>query len=187
MQPRKTDQAHAALQTHRAGLDMRQRRVLILADGQRSLDELTGILGADTPQQVTDLIRGGYLTLDREATLHEVLARQPAPPPITTPVAVAPAPPLRAAPAHRRSMVAARLYLLGMLELQRHPEAQRLHRQLQRAIEDQPALDTMLEAMHALPALTSAGYAQRVLGRLREVLPEDFLGALDGIALPTEA
>ncbi len=67
MRPRKTDQAHAALQTHRAGLDMRQRRVLILADGQRSLEALTAMLGADTPLHVAALIRAGYLGLAEEA------------------------------------------------------------------------------------------------------------------------
>jgi hypothetical protein len=36
MQPRKTDLARTALQAHRAPLDMRQRRLLILCDGQRT-------------------------------------------------------------------------------------------------------------------------------------------------------
>lgn len=173
MRPRKTDQAHAALQTHRAGLDMRQRRVLILADGQRSLEALTAMLGADTPLHVAALIRAGYLGLAEEADLQPRPAHAPAAPTMPAPIA-APAP-----AAHRRSMVAARLYLLGMLELQRHPDALRLHAQLQRAADDDLAVQTMREALQLLPALTSTGYVQRIADRLREVLPEDHLHALE--------
>ncbi len=173
MRPRKTDQAHAALQTHRAGLDMRQRRVLILADGQRSLEALTAMLGADTPLHVAALIRTGYLGLAEEADPQPRPAHAPAAATTPAPIA-APAP-----AAHRRSMVAARLYLLGMLELQRHPDALRLHAQLQRAADDGLAVQTMREALQLLPALTSTGYVQRIADRLREVLPEDHLHALE--------
>lgn len=173
MRPRKTDQAHAALQTHRAGLDMRQRRVLILADGQRSLEALTAMLGADTPLHVAALIRAGYLGLAEEADPQPRPAHAPAAPTTPAPIAT-PAP-----AAHRRSMVAARLYLLGMLELQRHPDALRLHAQLQRAADDHLAVQTMREALQLLPALTSTGYVQRIADRLREVLPEDHLHALE--------
>ncbi|MBP3974327.1 hypothetical protein [Pseudoxanthomonas spadix] len=179
MQPRKTALAHAALQTHRAGLDMRQRRVLIMADGQRSLGELSQLLGPETAQQVAALIRDGYLTADAEPTLHEALAT-----PQAAPAAPPPAP---AAPAsHRRSLVAARLYLLGMLELQRDPAAQRLHQQLQRTTDEYPAVEVMLEALTLLPQLTSPGYAQRVQTRLSEVLPEEHLPALARIGLALE-
>jgi hypothetical protein len=178
MQPRKTALAHTALQTHRAGLDMRQRRVLIMADGQRSLDELTRLLGPETAQHVATLIREGYLTLDAERTLHEVLVA-----PQAAPVA-APAP---TPTSHRRSFVAARLYLLGMLELQRDPDAQRLHQQLHRSTEEHAAVEVMLEALTLLPQLTSPGYAQRVRTRLGEVLPEEHLPALARIGQPLEA
>ncbi len=49
MQPQKTDLARTALQAHRAPLDMRQRRLLILCDGQRDLSALTTMIGADAP------------------------------------------------------------------------------------------------------------------------------------------
>ncbi|WDS35583.1 hypothetical protein [Pseudoxanthomonas sp.] len=183
MQPRKTALAHTALQRHRAGLDMRQRRVLIMADGQRSLGELTQLLGPETAQHVATLIDEGYLTLDAEPTLHDVLAapvQAPAAPPPVTPAPVPPA-------AHRRSLVAARLYLLGMLELQRDPAAQQLHQQLHRTTDEHAVVDVMLEALMLLPQLTSPGYAQRVQARLGEVLPEAHLPALARIGQPLEA
>lgn len=180
MRPRKTDQAHAALQTHRAGLDMRQRRVLILADGQRSLETLTAMLGADTPLHVAALVRAGYLGVEPES------ASQPSPAQAVPVPGAAPGPIAAPAP-HRRSMVAARLYLLGMLELQRHPEAQGMHTRLQRAVDDEQAVRTMREALQVLPALTSPGYVQRIADRLREVLPEAHLHALEALAPPDQA
>lgn len=56
MQPRKTDLARTALQAHRAPLDMRQRRLLILCDGQRTVADLTGLLGQEAPAMVLSLI-----------------------------------------------------------------------------------------------------------------------------------
>jgi len=184
MQPRKTALAHTALQTHRAGLDMRQRRILIMADGRRSLDELSRLLGPDTAQRVATLIRDGYLTLDTEQTLHEVLVA-PQAAPIAELSAQARNVPTPAA--HRRSFVAARLYLLGMLELQRDPAAQQLHQQLHFTTEEHAAVEVMLEALAVLPQLTSPGYAQRVQIRLGEVLPEEHLPALARIGQPLEA
>lgn len=181
MQPRKTALAHAALQTHRAGLDMRQRRVLIMADGRRTLDELRQLLGPQTAEQVSALIRDGYLTVEPEPAPDQAAPSAQAVPTAAVPPPPAPAP---AAPAtHRRSLVAARLYLLGMLELQRDPAARALHAQLQRASEEQAAVQLMLEALTLLPQLTSPGYAQRVQTRLGEVLPEEHLPALSRLGL----
>lgn len=181
MQPRKTALAHAALQTHRAGLDMRQRRVLIMADGRRSLDELRQLLGPQTAEQVSALIRDGYLTVEPEPAPDQAVPSAQAVPAAAAPPLPAPAP---AAPAaHRRSLVAARLYLLGMLELQRDPAARALHAQLQRASEEQAAVQLMFEALTLLPQLTSPGYAQRVQTRLGEVLPEEHLPALSRLGL----
>ena len=61
MQPRKTDLARTALQAHRAPLDMRQRRLLILCDGQRTVAELTDLLGQEAPAMVIQLVQSGYL------------------------------------------------------------------------------------------------------------------------------
>lgn len=166
MQPRKTDLAHAALQAHRAPLDLRQRRALILCDGKRGLGELRALLGDDAPALVAQLQRDGYLH-----------AEQAAPPP----------PALEAAPAataRRRSLVAARIYLLDMLALQRHPAAAHLHRLLQATREEADTLHALRLALAQLPAMASDGYVQRVRERLREVLPEPHLAAVLEAPLP---
>ncbi|HDS1653441.1 TPA: hypothetical protein QEL76_001355 [Stenotrophomonas maltophilia] len=168
MQPRKTDLARTALQAHRAPLDMRQRRLLILCDGQRSIAELTGLLGAEAPAMVIQLVQAGYLSTGQATAT-------PSPSAVIAPEPIAAAPAPAAAPAtpveRRRSLVAARIYVLGILEMQRHPQAAALFRDLQQARAEDEVLQRLQSAMQMLPALTSDGYCQRVRQRLLEALP----------------
>lgn len=168
MQPRKTDLARTALQAHRAPLDMRQRRLLILCDGQRSIAELTGLLGAEAPAMVIQLVQAGYLSTGQATAA-------PSPSAVIAPEPVAAAPAPAAAPAtpveRRRSLVAARIYVLGILEMQRHPQAAALFRDLQQARAEDEVLQRLQSAMQLLPTLTSDGYCQRVRQRLLEALP----------------
>ncbi len=187
MQPRKTDLARTALQAHRAPLDMRQRRLLILCDGQRSIADLTGLIGQEAPAMVIQLVQGGYL---------ETGAPAPPPPAPSPPVAprptaaVAPAVVPAAAPApapaapveRRRSLVAARIYLLGILEMQRNPMAAALFRDLQQARAEEDVVKVLQAALQALPGMTSDGYCERVRQRLLEALPTEHCDAFAATA-----
>lgn len=169
MQPRKTELARTALQAHRAPLDMRQRRLLILCDGQRSIADLTGLLGQDAPAMVIQLVQAGYLSTGTGATAAPPPPADAAAPAPTTPAA-APAAPATGSE-RRRSLVAARIYVLGILEMQRHPQASALFRDLQQARAESEVLQVLHSAMQMLPGLTSEGYCQRVRQRLLEALP----------------
>ena len=169
MQPRKTDLARTALQAHRAPLDMRQRRLLILCDGQRSIADLPGLLGQDAPAMVIQLVQAGYLSTGTGATAAPPPPADAAAPAPTTPAA-APAAPATGSE-RRRSLVAARIYVLGILEMQRHPQAAALFRDLQQARAESEVLQVLHSAMQMLPGLTSEGYCQRVRQRLLEALP----------------
>ncbi len=58
----KTTRAHAALQSARdANLSLADRRILILADGRRSLNELVGLLGSEALPSIERLLRERYL------------------------------------------------------------------------------------------------------------------------------
>jgi len=168
MQPQKTDLARTALQAHRAPLDMRQRRLLILCDGQRDLVQLGQLVGPETPAMVIQLIQSGYLV---SSAVAEAAAVAPATlvPGVMPTVAPAPAPVTE----RRRSLVAARIYLLDILELQRHPRAAALFHTLQQARSDDAVMAALHAALEALPDLTSTGYAERVRQRLLEVLPKE--------------
>lgn len=166
MQPQKTDLARTALQAHRAPLDMRQRRLLILCDGQRDLVQLGQLVGPETPAMVIQLIQSGYLVSSAVAAAAVVAPAAPAP--AVTPTAM-PMPVTE----RRRSLVAARIYLLDILELQRHPHAAALFHTLQQSRSDETVMAALQAALDALPGLTSTGYAERVRQRLLEVLPKE--------------
>ena len=168
MQPQKTDLARTALQAHRAPLDMRQRRLLILCDGQRDLVQLGQLVGPETPAMVIQLIQSGYLVSSAVAEA-AVVAPATLVPGVMPTVAPAPAPVTE----RRRSLVAARIYLLDILELQRHPCAAALFHTLQQARSDDAVMAALHAALEALPDLTSTGYAERVRQRLLEVLPKE--------------
>ncbi|WP_313398892.1 hypothetical protein [Stenotrophomonas sp.] len=163
MHPLKTERGRTVLQTHGNALDLRQRRALILCDGKRSLAELGGMLGDDAAALIAQLQREGYVLLAEDAAA----------------TSTAPAASVAAAPVERRrSMVAARIYVLDILALQRNPTAAQLHKLLQAARAEADTVSALKLALSHLPAMTSDGYTQRVRGRLQEVLPEAHLAAV---------
>ncbi len=180
MQPRKTDLARTALQAHRAPLDMRQRRLLILCDGQRTLADLTGLIGQDAAAMVIQLVQAGYLSTGTAATTTPPQPAATAAPAPATPAA-APAAPATGSE-RRRSLVAARIYVLGILEMQRHPQAAALFRELQQARAESDVLQVLQSAMRTLPGLASEGYCQRVRQRLLEALPLEHCDAFAEVA-----
>lgn len=187
MQPNKTDQARQALQSHAGPLSMRERRALILCDGRRDLKELTALLGMDAPALVMHLYEAGYLSntvvepVARASTLPAARVTAAAATPIDVP-APAPASQTQAA-GTRRSLVAAKLYLVGMLELQRDESAIAQRKQLQACQDPDAIVAHLLAGVHCLQRIASNSLAQRVLERLSEVLPESYLPALERLDL----
>lgn len=179
MLPLKTEQARLALQSHAGPLSMRERRALILCDGRRNLEELTALLGPDAPALIGRLHETGYLAT--EASVKNTLAT-----PAAAPAPSPPSAPLReAATGARRSLVGAKFYMLGMLELQRHESAAVHHAQLRASQDPDATVAHLLASLHCLQRTTNASMVQRVRERLAEVLPEDYLPALEKLSLAT--
>lgn len=190
MYPRKTDLARQALQSHAAPLAMRERQALILCDGRRAMSELVAMLGAGAAAQIERLCAAGYLIMTATpASATPVEAPAPTPTPESIRPAAAPAPaapaPTATTPAasSRRSIVAAKLYVIGMLELQRHELAVSHRMRLQTSQDPDATVAHILAAVHCLQHTTSASFTQRVRERLAEVLPEPYLPALHEMEL----
>lgn len=191
MQPNKTDQARLALQSHAGPLSMRERRTLILCDGQRDLKALTALLGVDAPALVMNLYEAGYLNNTVVGPVAKAPAPRPARAPAAAPIPVdapapapAPAPtPQMQATGTRRSLVAAKLYLIGMLELQRDESAVAQRKQLQACQDPDAIMAHLLAGVHCLQCIASTSLAQRVRERLAEVLPESCLPMLEQLDL----
>lgn len=165
---------------------MRERRALILCDGRRNLDELIALLGPDAPTLIGRLHETGYLVTAASvkktfptptATPISATTATPAPPP--------PAPQRETAVGARRSLVGAKFYMLGMLELQRHESAAAHHAQLQASQDPDATVAHLFASLHCLQRITNASLGQRVRERLAEVLPEDYLSALEKLNLAT--
>ena len=186
MYPRKTELARLALQSHATPLAMRERQALILCDGRRSVAELGAMLGTGTAAQIERLCAAGYLIVTAIPATAAAAASESVPAPIhpaAPPAPAAPAAPIAVAPAptasSRRSIVAAKLYVIGMLELQRHESAVSHRTRLQASQDPDATVAHILAAVHCLQLTTSASFAQRVRERLAEVLPEPYLPALE--------
>ena len=184
----KTVKARDALAAGKAGaLDLRDRRILILADGQRTREEVTAMLGADSAHAIDRLLREGYLGVpEGAASIAAAVPFAPAPPPVVA-AALAPAAAPRAAPAPvraRRSLAAAKMYLLDMLQLQRNGEAAALRLAIQTTSDQEVLVDRLLEAMRHLLATSTPSYGDRVLQRFSEVLPEENLARVASLKDP---
>lgn len=177
---RKTDLARRALDSHGDALDLRQRRALILCDGHRTVDDLTRLLGTDTPSVLQTLEAAGYLAGLEPATATRVRP-MPAPPlPVPAPVHSAVQSPQVT---RRRALSAARIYVQDMLDLQRAPEAQALRAALVGSLDEAATVAAILAAIAGLPAFTTPAFATRVRERVAEVLPERHLPALAALDL----
>lgn len=173
MRPSKTDLARDTLQAHDGTLGMRERRALILCDGQRGLDDLVPLLGPDAPLLIQRLVRDGYLTGSPSPA---AVATAPATPP-TTPSA-----------GPRRSRVAARVYLSGMLELHRDGEARQHRDRLQSRLDDDAMLEALADALRFLEGRVAASLALRIRERVLEALPLEDVPPLQArIAPQTDA
>jgi hypothetical protein len=161
MRPSKTALARQTLLAHTGTLGMRERRTLILCDGQRDLAELVRLLGQDAPLLVQRLVHEGYLT---------ATALPPEPRAAVERIAT---PSMPAPPGPRRSLVAARVYLSGMLELQRDDGARRHREHLQSRLDDDAMLEALAHALRFLEARVATTLAGRIRERLLEALPED--------------
>ncbi|WP_129588351.1 hypothetical protein [Solilutibacter silvestris] len=201
----KTELARAVLARTGSELGRRQRQVLILCDGQRSLDGIVSMLGVESLGMIQALIASGYLVQGTSTPVAAVTSsgkrlfgriaegvrsatparethtnvQKPAPAPVaTTPSPTAAIPPQRPVQA-RRSMAACKMYMIDMLQLQRTPEAASLAVALQTAGDDDERALALVDALAWLRIATKASVCERVAERLKEIIPEAWLAGLE--------
>lgn len=221
----KTALAHSALQAgSSAGLSLAERRILIVTDGKRTLNEVMAMLGPDILPAIDRLLKDGYIrpvdtrnaaasapasgvagaftgllraTTDAlQARTEQIRAASPRPAPtqadISSPPRAAGAAPSVAAAAaapvpargQRRSLVAAKMYMIDMLSLQRDPDAVEHKARIQFCGNGDALIEAVLDGLQLLLQLTNDSYGQRVVARLGEVLPEPLLPRLKAVTVP---
>ena len=168
----KTVKAREALEAGKAGaVELRDRRILILADGRRTRADLVTMLGADYATSIDRLVHDGYLWQ---------VDGMPPPRPVPVVDVASPLPPQPQEPvtSKRRSLVAAKMYLVDMLQLQRTPTAVELRLAIQSTTDPAQLLDRLFDALDHLVASTTASYGERVRERFAEVVPDEALARL---------
>ena len=212
MQLHKTELARSALGERAGGISVRDRRILILSDGQRSMEDIAALLGAEARGSVLRLVQAGYLRVsDASAPAAIVAARGllgslqratnalrlppvaadgalkdvPQAAPATATHATANATMLQPArAAARRSLAASKMYVLDMLQLQRDPEAVALKAAIQSSVGQDAILAAVVDAVAHLQRVSNGSYGRRVYERVAEIIPEQALFPLQARCQP---
>jgi len=170
-----------------AGLALQDRRILILTDGKRSLNQVMAMLGADILPAIDRLMREGYFIRDDAVAANPATAARPSAlggavtgllRAATEAVQARTVP--RPPPGTRRSLAASKMYLLDMLQLQRSAEAAELRAAIQ-CSEPAQLVDTLFQALRVLVGTSTQSYGERIVNRLAEMLPEETLPRLEAV------
>ncbi len=197
----KTEKAREALGRRDGLLRQVDRQLLIMCDGLRSESALAAMMGPDTAPALQRLVSAGYLAdaasltpplpaaavppMRTPATMAEPARPQANPAPAAQ-AAAAPASPPVQAPAGtgtgtRRSLAAAKVYTVGMLQLIRDPEAVEHVSTIQTSNEEDTLVRALFASLRYLGRKAATTYCRRVSDRLLEILPEHHLPALNAV------
>ncbi len=156
----KTDKAREELQPGRRSLGQRERCLLLLADGKKTLHEVAAHLGDDAERLVLQLVRDGYLAQD--------------------PPAAPPAPARHGAVDlfdGRRSLASARMFLFDICErmfVKRLPAQAEAFRDALREARDRSSMLQVSRAMMAaVEELAGADRADSIRQRIALLLPQE--------------
>jgi len=162
----KTDAGRREIATRGGALSRSSRALLIMVDGQVTGEDLAvraGQLGLEA-QAVFELMHAGFIQRATDAAGEPVFVQADAPQPAT---------PKPAGPARKRSLAAARMYLMDIaartFSSAEHPIRQRLVEATDRASVES-AFDALLAALREA---TSASMVEQVEVSFRGFLPAD--------------
>jgi len=182
----KTAAGREALSRRDERLGIKLRQLMVMANGERDLPQLLQVSGTSL-KDIESLMAWGFLVDSKgrepvgnggsqqkpRAAIQESLTSTPA----------------KAAGSHRRSLAAAKLYMLGILDVLRHPTAADMKASLHACSDAQDLVRSLKHCIVSLRQHASDGYASRVVSQLIELLPAEHameLG-LNELATPSDA
>lgn len=166
---RRTPKGQEELRARERTLGLRERGLLFLADGTRSLESLATALGPDTGVLLDALLRDGYLVL---------AVGEPAPPVARLAEVAAPAPAPHAADSFQagRSLAGMRMYLFDVCErmfARGAPEtAERYRQRLRQAREVEAMLAVAREMVQDVEELAGEQRARGLRERIEALMPD---------------
>ncbi|MDP4078699.1 hypothetical protein [Acidovorax sp. A1169] len=172
----KTDKARLELSPGVRTLSLRERSLLLLADG-KSLSDLQAMYNGIGAQIVDNLMRQGYLT--GPATLPEAPLPTPAAAAVTTPEPPT-APPAGLPSDALRSLAGTRMYLFDICErmfARRDPAlARQFHEALRGARDRSSMLDVGEALLDEVTQMAGPERAQTIRDRMDQLLPQEPAG-----------
>lgn len=177
MKLKKTEKAHEELHGSQRRLEWRERTLLILADGHKTLSEISLIIRDDAHPLAENLIRDGYLTginLTPVATLPSIPLAATFKPTITQAFEV-----LQEVNADnfegKRSLATTRMFLFDICErmfARRAPEQAQAFREAFRNAKDRESmLEVSREIMEAIEQIAGPERADSISQRIAMLLP----------------
>jgi len=164
----RTAKGQVELRSRERGLQLRERSVLFLADGTKSLRTLAAALGPDGEETIRKLAGAGYLQL--VASAPPAAARRPEAAPSPPP-----APHQADTMTGKRSLAATRMYLFDLCErtfARGAPEkAERFRERLRQARDGRAMLLVAEDMLAGIEELAGWERAQAVRDRIEALLP----------------
>jgi len=162
----RTAKGQVELRSRERGLLLRERSVLFLADGTKSLKSLVAALGPEGEETIRRLARAGYLQLVASAVPEAPRKAAPAP---------TPAPHRADAMTGKRSLAATRMYLFDLCErtfARGAPDkAERFRERLRQARDGRVMLLVAEDMLAGIEELAGWERAQAVRERIEALLP----------------
>ena len=164
MIPSKTEKAEIALQTRDPSLSTAQRHILIVCNGERSVQDIADLIGPQVDNLVNDLFERGFLC-NKRAFAPSKSSATPAAAPTQ---AANPPPPLK-----RRSVVMARMYLFDVMECALGQQSDVVRQHLRAADTPERIGEAMCACIELLVELAEPGIAMRVAEQVANMLPDE--------------
>ena len=176
----RTDKARNELRPGMRTLGLRERSLLLLADGNKSLFDINAVMGGQAEPIVLDLVRRGYLeSAARMAETRPTPAPVAAPAPAPTPAA----PPATAADSFegKRSLATTRMFLFDICErmfARRDPAlAEQFREALRNAKDRESMLGAGREMLAAIEKAAGPERADSISQRIAMLLPPETTAA----------
>lgn len=147
----------------RSQLAPKERQILILSNGARSLADMVDIFGKDCVPLLKKLEQAGLL---------RGVSQPPPPAPVVAVPSNAIEGPKRA---KNRSLAACKIYLIDLLQLQQNEEAIQVVHSLRQSDEPPSILELILVALNLILERSGERYVERVANRVFEIMPDEQL------------
>ena len=168
----KTEGGKAALQRRDLGLTPRMRQIMVLANGTHSRDYMQDLMERDIGAELHWLLQSGYL----EEAIDTRYAVDPVPKPLQAPQQTT-----------RRSLAGTKMYIVDILQLLRDMDASSMAVSIHTSEGEMECIQNVVSAARLIVLKSGPSYGLRVVNKLREIVPEVHLAALQELAFELEA